>query len=85
MLGVIPIMVDILSGEIWTKDEAEIASAQKSLSNVLTGLKSVGKAFDERLVTLKTDTNLKSVEFFRKPRESKKDNTVSLESVFGAE
>lgn len=66
----------ILTGDIWSKDEAEIADIRETFGTVLEALKLVSKEFDTRLVDLRKvngSDHLESVKYFRKPREAKND------------
>lgn len=79
MVEIAPIVVDLFNGDIWTRSEEEIATAQKALAKHLEVMKTVARAFDETLVGLrKNGQAFETVEHFRKPRESKADSQRSI-------
>ena len=69
----------IVSGDIWKLTETEIKEVEENLEKFRKVVAAALKMHDEELATRRTiqgNDYMKSLEFFRKPRESKAGNSL---------
>jgi hypothetical protein len=70
---------ELVSGAIWNRTEEEIKGIEETLEKFRNLCNAAYKMHDEELRTRRTiqgNDYLKSLEFFRKPRESKAGNSL---------